>query len=185
MPIDIKNADRNTVAKIIGIDARHITRLFQEKIFTKNKKGKYDLAKTVQAYLEYKTHGQVNTERIKGKNRLDDAKAEKEELIVSKLKGESILIEDAKIAINEAMVIIGTQLDGVGGRMASELAGISEPAIIRKKLLNETRRIREAAADRLARLAVIEDSGKDSDAAAKPKRRSVGKSSKGAASRKR
>lgn len=179
--IDIKNASREQLADVIGLKKRQITILFQEGVVKKNKNDKYDLCEAVPDYIAYCSYGKVNEQRVKGKNRLDVARAEKEEMLVAKLKKLLIPLDDAQIAINEAMVIIGTQLDGIGGRMASELAGISEPAIVRQKLLNETRRIRKAAADKLARLATIGDGVGDTKTAARQASRSVGKSNKGVA----
>jgi hypothetical protein len=81
--------------------------------------------------------------------RLKSAQAEAAELDVAQKLGKVIPLEDVRIAISEAMVIVGSQLDGLGGRCAAQLAVMTDAAEIRRFLLNETRRIRAAAADRL------------------------------------
>ena len=59
---------------------------------------------------------------------------------------ESVNRRQMESAFAEAMVIIASQLDGLGGRLAVELAGMSNPAEIQALILLETRRARAAAA---------------------------------------
>lgn len=71
---------------------------------------------------------------------------------------------------------LGAGLDAIAGRLASELAGISDAAAIRQRLLAEHRGVRAELADNLRQLARREgdagarDRGADTAASAKPKR---------------
>lgn len=93
-----------------------------------------------------RTPGAVVTSEVA---RLKSAQAEVAELDAAARRGKVIALEDVRRAFSEAMVIIASQLDGLGGRCAAQLAGMTDAAEIRRFLLNETRRIRAAAADRL------------------------------------
>ncbi|MBF0182744.1 MAG: terminase small subunit [Magnetococcales bacterium] len=88
------------------------------------------------------------TERI----RLTSAQANKAEMEVSQMSNLFVEKEAVKAVFAEAMVIIATQMDGLGGRLASELAGMTNQAEIQALLLRETRRIRATAAAKLGEL---------------------------------
>lgn len=96
-----------------------------------------------------------------------------------------VKLDDVQVVLNEAMVAVASELEGLPGRMAGELAGLTDPALVRQSLRVQTTNIRQAAADRLARLAAIATGGGDPAPAAAKKPRSVGKRKKGTATRKR
>lgn len=96
-----------------------------------------------------------------------------------------VKLDDVQVVLNESMVAIASELEGLPGRMAGELAGLSDPALVRQSLRVQTTNIRQAAADRLARLAAIATGSGDPAPAAAKKPRSVGKRKKGTATRKR
>lgn len=74
--------------------------------------------------------------------------------------------EEVQEITTSAMVIMATQLDGLGGRLAQQLAGESDPAVIRQVILDETRRIRATAAEELERLGDCAGDGVRHEAAA-------------------
>lgn len=80
--------------------------------------------------------------------RLRVAQARMVELDLARKSGLVAPIEDMQIAANEAMVILA-QIDSLAGRCAAQLAGMTDPAEIRRFLLNEIRQARAAAAARL------------------------------------
>lgn len=84
-------------------------------------------------------------------------------------------LDDVQAVLNEAMVAIASELEGLPGHMAGQLAGISEPAQVRQALRVEITKLRQAAADRLSRLGAIAPGLPDPPAAAAKKPRSVGK----------
>lgn len=81
--------------------------------------------------------------------RLRAAQAELAELDAAERRGELAPVDDYQVAVNEAMVILRSQIDGLSGRYATQLAGMSDPAEIRQLLKDETDRILGAAAARL------------------------------------
>jgi len=84
---------------------------------------------------------------------LTRAKRIQEEIKAKKAQGESIDLEDLKPVLFEVANIYGQQSDAMAGRLASELASIDDPAIIKARILEESRRIRSLTADRLINFA--------------------------------
>jgi len=112
------------------------------------------------------------------RERLAKAQAEKVEMENEMRRGRSIDAGQVEETLFGVAAYLAREHDALPGRVASELAGINEPAIIRAKLLAELRGIREGlaqysfrAADALSDLA--EECG-DSSAAAVENGKSVG-----------
>lgn len=68
-------------------------------------------------------------------------------------------LDEMQQAASAAMILIGSQLDGLAGRLATPLANLDDPAEIRELLLDECRRIRSAAANRLQDFFTVDRSG--------------------------
>ena len=64
-------------------------------------------------------------------------------------KGELVEAVEMNEMFMGAMSIVSTGLDGLSGRLAGKLAGMSDPAIIRQLLLTETREVRRQACEKL------------------------------------
>jgi hypothetical protein len=62
-------------------------------------------------------------------------------------------IEDVERVFNNTLVLVAAQLEGLPGRACGEVAALTDPALVRKVLQHEARRIRSAAADQLAAFA--------------------------------
>ncbi|MBF0444626.1 MAG: hypothetical protein HQL68_03490 [Magnetococcales bacterium] len=138
-----------TLSSLLGISQRHGARLLKAGVFTAVKLGRYDLAASVQSFVKYRSEGSETGDIASERKRLVRAQAEHEELKVQQRKGELSPVADVESVFAESIVIISSQLDGLAGRLAGELAGTNSPAEVRQKLLEETRRIRRAAADKL------------------------------------
>ena len=174
----------NEIASFCGITARRVQQLVKEGM-PQEGRGKYNFAAGVRWYISYlqeqnklQGSGTSNKDLKDTREQYLDIQRQSAELDLKQKIGELVDREETQIAVNEAMVIIATQMDGIGGRFANELADIDDPAQIRILLLNETRRIRGAAADRLQCLGAIEVGGKHPPTTTRKKRRPVGKSSK-------
>lgn len=85
--------------------------------------------------------------------RLKREQADKIALQNAQTRRELVLREHVRLVLLESNALLAGQLDGVAGRLASELAGMTEPAKIRQCLLDEHRRIRAAYAAALGKLA--------------------------------
>ena len=53
------------VAKVLGISSRRVQQLTEDGIFKKEKRGQYDIAKTVQAFVSYKTGANLKKKLVK------------------------------------------------------------------------------------------------------------------------
>lgn len=91
--------------------------------------------------------------------RLRAAQADMAELLAAEKRGEIAPVPDYQVAINEAMVLLRTQIDGLSGRLATQLAAMTDPAEIRQLVKDETDRILAACADRLEDWARLVASG--------------------------
>ena len=81
--------------------------------------------------------------------RLRRAQADLAELDAAQKMGSLASVEDYAQATMEAMTIIGSRLTGLPGRVAGTLAGMTDPAAIRRYLTDELNAIRTSAADAL------------------------------------
>lgn len=182
---DSSRVDRGSMARILGLSERQVTNLANDGVLPQSSKGKYDLVAAVQAYVHYVARGKVHTQVVDARTRLTEAQARNAEIEAERRAGQLLDREDVQTVLNEAMTIIATGMDGLGGRLANELAGDSDPASIRQKLLSETRRIRASAADKFARLGAIGDGGRHPAPAAGKKSGPVGKRKTSTPARKR
>lgn len=80
---------------------------------------------------------------------LTRAKRIQEQIKADKALGNSIDLDELKPILFEIANIFGQQADALGGRLASEFASLNDPAIIKQRMLEESRRIRGQTADRL------------------------------------
>lgn len=102
-----------------------------------------DLAEAVNWEIEQaKTEAQapVQTERA----RLQREQADRIALENALRRGELVKTADIAAMIRKAGVILRAELDGMSGRLAGELAGMSEVPEIRSRLLGECRRVQQA-----------------------------------------
>ena len=91
--------------------------------------------------------------------RLKKHQADKAEIEAQIAQRKVILVEDVKDILNQVAVIYGTQVDAIGGRLANDLAAITDPSEIRAKIFKEGRRIRNQTADALKEFAAIAGGG--------------------------
>jgi len=152
----------STLAKLFAITERRIQQLAKEGIIPKAERGKYDLIASMRGYIKYlqeraagRSDGRYNDEAdIKlERKRLIKAQADKAEVENQKLRAELISFESVQEILNEVAVLFSSSVDALPGRLASELAGITNPAEIKTRLFDECRRIRSATADKLHRFA--------------------------------
>lgn len=80
---------------------------------------------------------------------LKRARREKLQLEIDQVRGRLVPI-DAFVVLNTSIAAVyATQLDSLASRLAADLAIIDDPALIRARIFEETRRIRKATAERL------------------------------------
>lgn len=96
---------------------------------------------------------------------LKRARREKLQIEIDKERGRLVPNDAVMTLCTSIAAVYATQLDSLASRCASDLAVLDEPAEIRARLFEETRRIRAATADRLvdrARKLTTEADGLDS-----------------------
>jgi hypothetical protein len=113
-------------------------------------KEKYDLRNVVQLWVKFNMNSRMASGVFDAKKSLLEQKFRE-----SKMENdvrERLLVELSEVddAFSEAMALIAMRLDGLSGRLANELAGISDPAVIRQRLRNELISIRASASNGLA-----------------------------------
>ncbi len=140
---------QKTVRELVGLSERQFYRLVKAGVFKPVKKARYDLAQCIQTWGQYQADGQNAGDMATEKTLLIIAQRKKVELETEEKKKELVSFSQVRQTFMEAMTIVATQLDGLAGRVAGELAGVGDPAVIRNRLFEETRRIRSAAADKL------------------------------------
>lgn len=123
------------------------------------------------------------------RERLAKEQADKVALENSVKRGELIYADQVADALSRLAADLAARHDALPGRVAGELAGLSDPAAIRARLLDETRAIRTAFADATDQLADAlgsdEDGGVDPASAPKKGAARVGRRKPRAAARKR
>lgn len=160
------------LAELFDLTPRRVQQLATDGIVIKAGRGVYQFKESVQGYIKSVkdiSQGKGYTDdKVHHRTKLDKARAKKATIEADRLEGSVVSLEEVQFVLNETMVLISTQMDGIGGRLAGEISGLTDAAEIRKRLLDETRRIRAAAASKLARLGIAGASGADITAAAGP-----------------
>lgn len=94
--------------------------------------------------------------------RFETARAEKFELENARRRGELVLLSYVSEIMNEMAADLGARLDAISGRCANEFAGITDPALLRQRLLQECRAVRLGAAEHVLKLANTPPAGEAS-----------------------
>jgi hypothetical protein len=138
------------IAALAGMTVRHFNRLVRGGYVAKARRGFYAIDKAVPALIAYYSQGREGSgEMAAEKLRLAGAQRREIEQRVAIRARDLIPADAARAAFEAAMALIGSQLDGLGGRIAADVAAQADPAICKKVIFDETRRIRAAAAAEL------------------------------------
>lgn len=140
------------LSALLGISDRQIRNLVASDLLpAKGEDGQHDGRASIEAWVAY--HADDREGSLAGaKKTFWRAKAAREETADRLERGELMRRRDA-IAIGEAaMGIVANYLDGLGGRMAAELAALSEPALVAEAIDREAHEIRSRAAREIGRL---------------------------------
>jgi len=123
------------------------------------------------------------------RERLAKEQADKVAIENAVKRGELIFASQVAEVFSTLSADLASRHDAVPGRLASELAGINEPAVVRERLLDDLRSVRAAFADAIEKLADVlesaEDDGGDPAPAEETDREPVGKRKPRPAGRKR
>src|ERR1044072_9240609 len=134
----IRAVSSNMVALVLGKSRAKVIDYVRSGILpTHVGEHKYDLVACVQAYINY----------IKYRKQRDEDEDMKDSVLKEKYKalrlenrrraGEVVETTEVEEAFVRAMSLIALRLEAIPGRLANELAGISDPALIRQRLRHE------------------------------------------------
>lgn len=155
------------LANLLNLTERRVQQLAKEGIIPKAKKGQYDWVSCVKNYIQYlqdralgRTDGRYrDASDIKfERKRLIKAQADNAECEYQLRRGELVALNLVIEILNEVAVLYGSSVDALPGRLAPELAGMNDPALIKAKLFDECRHIRNLTAERLERFAIDQES---------------------------
>ena len=144
-----ERAQRKAVLHLLGVSMSHFHALTKAGVFQPIERGIYNLPDCIKRWVRYHADGQSGSDMAEEKRLLIIAQRKQIEQRTRVESRELIPLDEVQQTFNAAMVLIGAQLDGLAGRLAGELAGLSDPAEVRSVLFHEVRRVRDAAADKL------------------------------------
>jgi hypothetical protein len=146
-----------TIAKLLMLDERRIQQLVKEGWIPKADRGRYHLITAVQGYVKYlREHGRESS-RGTEHARLARAQANKVEMENYRRMGELQVTAQVEETMQGLVVMMKSSHEGLPGRLASELAGISEPPRVYIRLQTELRGILDQCADYLEKRATTLD----------------------------
>lgn len=157
---DTHKTPRKVLLDLFGLPTSSFQKLKAAGVFQATETGVYDLKRSIAGWLKFHLDGAKPGDLTEARRLLCIAQEAKVQLDIRERERELVSLQEAQAVFDRAMVTIGSLLDGLAGRMAGELAGISDPAEIRDALFIETRRIRDAAAQQLTAWATGGKGGK-------------------------
>jgi phage terminase Nu1 subunit (DNA packaging protein) len=142
------------IAAIAGLSVRQFNRLVREGHVPKAQRALFDPEAALAALIAYYRQGKAGSSNYDSE-KLRHVIAQRREVEQrTALKARELLpAQQVRTTFDTAMTLIGSQLDGLAGRIANDVAAQSDPAICRGIIFNETRRIRAAAAAELETIA--------------------------------
>jgi hypothetical protein len=141
------------LGRLLGLSARQTRRLAQDGVLPRTG-DRFDPYQCIPAYVAHiQRRARDSATLTEARLKLTEAQRKDLELRTSEREKRLVPVEDVGNLFTATMTLVGAQLDGIAGRMCGELAGLSDPAVIRARLFDECRRVRNAAADQLEALA--------------------------------
>ena len=164
--------------RLFNLTPRRVQQLASDGVIPKAGHGEYPLLASVQGYVKFLQERVSGDRKEEGwrdeRARLAKEQADRVALENARERGVLVYAQHVEDATASACASLSGDLDGLAGRLATTLAGIDDPALVRAELLHETRRIRESFADQLTEsagaLRDIESGERDSEAAAESER---------------
>lgn len=142
------------LADALGLTPRRIRQLADEGIVIKLGHDRYDL---VASLKNMRALEEGNSSDSEAKKRYLLAKADAQELETAQLRRELVKLSDVQRVYLEAMAIYSGECDAMAARLASELGAMTDPALIRERILTEERAARDSAGRRIRSLCPLPD----------------------------
>lgn len=145
--------DVSTIAKLLMLDVRRIQQLVKEGWIARDERGRYGLVSSVQGYVKYLKEHTREQSRGTEHARLARAQATKVEMENFRRMGELQTSAQVEETCQGLVVIMKSSIEGLPGRLANELAAITEPPRVYQTLQTELRGVLDRCADFLEKRA--------------------------------
>lgn len=130
------------LAAILGITARRVQQLTQDGTFVTVKRGKFNLAESVQRYLAFtalrnKAPDDIEKDKLEAEAKLKQHKAEMAELELEEIKGKMHRSEDVAALTEDLIYAMRGMLVSLPGRLSVDVAAVQTPAEASKIIRDE------------------------------------------------
>lgn len=160
------------LADIVGVKTETVVRYAKEQGMPKAARGRYPLIACIRWVMSLRQPSTIEDGLGVERKRLVIEQRRRAEIENAHLRDELIDADLVSGVFNTVMAAIATQIDGLGPRLAGELATVDDPAVISRRLHDESRAIRRNVCGEVADIcAAIIQSDDDGAAAAAPRRR--------------
>jgi hypothetical protein len=168
--------DAATLMRVLALSRTHFYRLVSDGVIPRTAtKNQFALADAVQGYIDYVKRGSEASATVHAQ-RLQLAAAQTAAIVqrTRERDGQLVQLDEAKAVFSNCLILVKAHLDGLPGRCAAELAQLTDPALVRHRLMEEVHRVEEAAAVELKAFASGVGVGGSLDAAPGANGRSMG-----------
>lgn len=147
--LDPKRVGTAMLAELLGISTTTVRNLKGRHVLAEVAPGKYDLAMSIQAYIRHAGGRTIGMPASEAKRLVVEEQHRKLKLANDARDRTLLPAADVHAAVDAMAQTFRGQLEGLPGRMAAELAGIPEPAMVKDRLQDECRRVLADAAAKL------------------------------------
>ncbi len=143
------------IAKIFGVTTRRVEQLKAEGVITgQGRPTKYDLLPTIQKYIKYlsdkaygreqkKSTASIEEQKLQAEADIKQAKARIAEMQLKELEGKTHRSEDVKAMTADLVFTIRGMIMALPGRLAMDVAQVSNPAEVSVLIRDECYKILE------------------------------------------
>lgn len=153
--IDPEAVTRAELTRLFGISVTQVSNLTMKGVFPQVEgRNRYNLAVCVRNYVQHKLNDgrHPRTKSAADRDALVAEQHRKLKLANDFREGQLLLASDVNAAADALAQAFRLQVEGLPGRMAADLAGVSDPAAVKERLLDECRRVLADTARHLTRL---------------------------------
>lgn len=125
------------LARVLGVTRETVRLRKNDGTFEEVSRGKYDLAKTVQAYIAYVDRDRQSKEIASAKHDVEVERARKLKLENDRVEGSSLDADEVKGVFAQSFILLRQRMSAMPARMDAELAGTSDRIEVRDILERE------------------------------------------------
>lgn len=147
----LRNLSSTLAAELCGISPRHLRRLVNDEHLPRPVNGKVDAFEVLEDFRAYTENGSVSGELADVRKQIETERHRKLKLENDRRDESLVPVSDFHACTDAMSSIFAQGMESLPGRLATVLAGESEPAVIRKVLQDEVRRIRQSVSEAFER----------------------------------